>query len=101
MRGRVDELRDLVTRALVQRRGLLGEDVHATVDVGVVLLVVLVEHVDDLARGLRGRGVVEVDELLAVVDHSVQDREVLADRLGVEEARQLCHADAPPFVYAS
>ena len=98
---RVDERGDLVAGALVQRRGLLGEHVHAAVDVGVVLLVVLAERVEHLARLLRGRRVVQVHELLAVVDQAVQDREVLADRLGVEEARQLCHADAPPFVYAS
>ncbi len=42
---RVDESRDLVPGALVQRRGLLGEHVHAAVDVGVVPLVVGVQGV--------------------------------------------------------
>jgi hypothetical protein len=79
--GRVDERGDLVPRALVQRRGLLGEHMHTAVDVGVVPLVVLVQGVQHLARLLRGRRVVQVHELLTVVDRAVQDGEVLADRL--------------------
>ncbi|GAA3069184.1 hypothetical protein GCM10020000_62060 [Streptomyces olivoverticillatus] len=97
--GGVDEGGDLVAGALVERRGLLGEHVHAAVDIGVVPLVVRVEHVEDLARLLGSGRVVQVDELLPVVDHAVQDREVLADRVGVEEARQQYgHAVTPPFV---
>ena len=47
----------------VEGRGLLGQAVDTAVDVGVVLLVVLVEGVQHLPRFLGGRGVVEVDEL--------------------------------------
>ena len=52
-------------------------------DVGVVVLVVVVDRLDHRARPLAGRGVVEIHERLAV-DLLVQDREVAADALDVE-----------------
>jgi len=82
--GRADERGDLVARALVQRGGLLRERVDAAVHVGVVLLVVLDERVEHLARLLRGRRVVQVHQRLVAMHQPRQDREVLADRLDVE-----------------
>ena len=55
-------------------------------DVGVVVLVVAAQGVDDRARLLRGGRVVEVDQRLAV-DLLLQDREVVADAAHVERGR--------------
>ncbi len=74
----VDEAAGLHARGLVGGRRLFGERVQAAVDVGVVVLVVVHERVDHLARLLRGRGVVEVHERLAV-HLPVEDGEVFAD----------------------
>jgi hypothetical protein len=52
------------------------------VDIGVVLLVVIGNGLDDLFRLLRGGGVVEVDEGVAVY-FSFQDWEVSANFVGV------------------
>ena len=52
-------------------------------DVGVVVLVVVHERVDDLARLLRGRGVVQVHERLAV-HLALEDGEVFADGFDVK-----------------
>src|SRR4051812_24319115 len=60
-------------------------------DVGVVLLVVLVEGVQHLPRFLRGRGVVEVDELL-FAHPTIQDRKVSAHFPCV------IHFSAPPAI---
>src|SRR5687768_4244178 len=61
----------------VEGRGLLGQAVNTAVDVGVVLLVVLVEGVQYLPRFLGGRGVVEVDEL-HFAHPTIQDGKVSA-----------------------
>ena len=66
-------------RPLVGRRGALAEQVHAAVDVGVVLRVEARDRVDDRLRLLRGRRVVEIDERLAV-HLLLQDREVARAR---------------------
>ena len=73
--GGVDEPGGLGPGRLVGGGGLLGEGVHAPVDVGVVLLVVLVEGVEHGPGLLGGGGRVEVHEPLAV-DPAVEDREV-------------------------
>ena len=73
---RVDVVTDPVARRLELSRGGGAQPVHAAVDVGVVLLVEAPDGVDDRARFLRRRGVVQIDERLAP-DQAVQDREVL------------------------
>src|SRR5829696_1649752 len=63
--------------AFVEGRGLLGQAVDTAVDVGVVLLVVVVEGVQHLPRFLGGRGVVEVDKL-HFAHPTIQDGKVCA-----------------------
>src|SRR5829696_7957783 len=67
----------LLAGAFVEGRGLLGQTVDTAVDVGVVLLVVLVEGVQHLPRFLGGRGVVEVDKLL-FAHPTIQDGKISA-----------------------
>ena len=55
--------------------GVLGEKMHAAMNIGVVALVVAGDRVDHRLRLLRGRGVVQIDQRLAV--HLLpQDREI-------------------------
>src|SRR5215216_2283925 len=61
----------------VEGGGLLGQAVDTAVDVGVVLLVVVVEGVQHLPRFLGGSGVVEVDEL-HFAHPTIQDGKVSA-----------------------
>ena len=71
--------------ALVRLGRLFGERVQPAVDVGVVVLVVVHERLDHLARLLGRRGVVEVHQRLAM-HLALQDREVAADRGNVERS---------------
>src|SRR5687768_17433105 len=77
--------------AFVEGRGLLGQAVDTAVDVGVVLLVVLVEGVQHLPRFLGGRGVVEVDELL-FAHPTIQDGKVSA------HLPYVIHFSSPPAI---
>ena len=77
-RGRVDEFGELLAGAFVLARGALGEGVDAAMDVRVVALVIIVQRLDDDARLLRGGGVVEINQRLAV-DLLPQDRKVVTD----------------------
>src|SRR5215204_720690 len=80
--ARVDEAAHLLARALVSRGGALAQVVDAAVDVRVLLAQVLRAPLDDDARHLRRRRVVEVDERLAV--HGLaQHREVFADAFDI------------------
>ena len=90
---RVQELLHLVAGLLVGARRPLAQQVHAAMDVGVVLGVAAHHRVDDGLRLLRRGGVVEIDERLAV-DLLVQDGEVLPDSLDVEGRR-----DAAPCAW--
>src|SRR5690606_12151019 len=76
--GRLDEAPHLRARVLVRGRRFLRQLVEAAVDVRVVALVVGDQRVDDLARLLRRRRVVEVGERLAV-HLALEDGEVFAD----------------------
>ena len=76
--GRMDESGRALAHRLIGRRRLLGKRVQPAVDVGVVAAVVVDERVDDLARLLRRRRVVEIDEGF-VVNLAVQDRKILSD----------------------
>src|SRR5829696_9511871 len=75
----------------VEGRGLLGKAVDTAMDVGVVLLVVLVERVQYLPRFLGGRGVVKVDELL-FAHPTIQDGKVSA------HFPYVIHFSAPPAI---
>ena len=60
--------------------------------IGVVVLVVVPERIDHRPRLLRRRGVIEIDQRLAV-HLLVEDREVLADRIPIEgAARDFVHS---------
>ena len=63
---RVEELLHLFARLLVRARRALAQKMHAAMDIGVVLGVAPHHRVDDRLRLLRGGGVVEIDERLAV-----------------------------------
>src|SRR6185436_4484536 len=62
--------------------GFLAQRVNATVDVGVRVLLVAIDRVDDLLRALGRGGAVEVHELVPM-HLARQDREVSADALDV------------------
>jgi hypothetical protein len=82
---------------------------HGARDVGVVLAVVLGEHVEHLLRLLRRVGAVEVDQRTVVGEPTRQDREVgphLVDvvrRRGVEGpgGRGRAHSEAAALTYLS
>ena len=95
---RADETGELRASALVELGGLLGEQVDASVGVRVVPFVELALGIDDLARLLRRRGRVQVDER-PVADRPRQDREVRADAFDVESRRSPLrhrHGVSPP-----
>ena len=61
---------------LVGFRRLFAQGMHAAVDVGIVIAIVFVQRLDDLARLLRGGGIVQVHQGLAA--HGLlQDGKVL------------------------
>jgi len=59
-------------------RGAAAERMNAPMHIGIVALVVLAQGLKDRAGFLRGRGVVKINQRLAV-DLLVEDREVVAD----------------------
>ena len=75
--GRVDEAAHHFTRMLVGIRGAGGQGVGRAVDVGVFVFVEMRDALDHLARLVRGGGVVQPDQLLAV-DALLQDGKVAA-----------------------
>src|SRR5262249_19751806 len=83
----VEEALHLLAGLVVLLGGQRAEEVDGPVDVGVVQLIVAAGRVDYRLRLLRGGGVVEVDQRLAV-GLAVEDREVVADLLQVEQRRQ-------------
>ena len=64
--GGVNVSADALAGGLHHRRGLLGYGEDATVDVGLVLIVHIVDGLDHATRGLGCGGIVEVDERTAV-----------------------------------
>ena len=74
-RAGVDELAHGLAAGLVQLRGLLGEEVHAAVHVGVGVVVFVGDGLHHLAGLLGGGAVVQVDQGLAV-DGAAQDGEI-------------------------
>ncbi len=84
--ARVEKSLDLGARLFVGFGGALAQLMHAAVDVGAIHFVELDDGVDDGARLLRGGGVIEINERLAV-DGLLEDGEILADLLNVESGR--------------
>src|SRR5207249_3086382 len=82
----VDELLHLEPGALVSLRGPLAQHVDAAMHVGVVVLVVVPQLVQDGARLLRGGGVIEIDEPFSV-DRLAEDRKLLAQPFDLQAAR--------------
>ena len=78
----VDELAHGLAAGLMQFRGLLGEEVHAAVHVGVGVVILVGDGLDHTAGFLRRGAVVQVDQGLAV-DGAAQDGEVGAYLLDV------------------
>ena len=68
---------DALARRLVEVGGLLGEEMHAAVDVGVDGIILVRDGLDHGPRLLGGGGVVEVDER-PPVDFAAEDGKVAA-----------------------
>jgi hypothetical protein len=77
-RRRAEIAGDLRARGLVSLGGARAQLVQAAVDVGVVVLVVAAQRIENGARFLRRRGVVEINERVPV-NLLVEDRELGAD----------------------
>ncbi len=89
--GRADEVAHLFARALEGPRGPLGQLVGGAMNVRIVAAVEDGSRVDDALRLLRGRGVVEPDERLAV-HLLVQRREILPDRVDIKAGKARAEA---------
>ena len=74
----VDELGGARPRGLEGGGGAIAQFVNAAMDIGVVVLVVMAQGIEHRARLLRGGGVVEVDQGLAV-HLLIEDRKVGPD----------------------
>ena len=81
----IDEGPCRLARALIGLRRLVGEEMQATMDVGVFARIGLGQPVEHGLRLLRRGGVVEIDERLAVNLHR-QRREIGADLIDVVAA---------------
>ena len=68
-------LRDSLAGFVVARGGLHAEEMHASMDVGIVLTIEIGNRVNDHVRLLSRGGIVEIDERLSV-HLSTEDREV-------------------------
>ena len=80
---RIDESANHIASAFVGVRRALTQGVHATVDVGVVVFVIVADRLDHLAGALAGGGVVQIHERFAI-DPLIEDGEVATDRFDVE-----------------
>ena len=81
--ARVDESLHLLARAFVGRRRLLAEVVNAAMNVGMFVFEIDAAAIDYHLRHLRRRGVVEIDERLAV-NGLAQHGKILANALDVK-----------------
>jgi len=91
----IEELLHGLARALVGLGCFVGEIMQATVYVGVLLGIGLVDAVEHRLRLLRRGRVVEIDQRLAVDLHR-QRREVRADAVDVEGSVGHCRVHAQP-----
>ena len=65
-RGRSDEVSDTTARSFVVLGRDLAEVVHTTMDVGIGRIIGLLDGLNDAARLLSGRSIVEVNEGLTI-----------------------------------
>ena len=93
--GSVDERTHLLAGGLELVRGLLGDEVDATMHIGVDRAVVGVHRVEHGGRLLRGGGRIEIDDG-SVVDRASEKGEVGPDGGHVEGSGQR-HASYPSF----
>ncbi len=74
----VHESLDLLARALISVRGFHAEIMHSAMDIGMFVFKVLHPALDHHLGDLRRRGIVEIDERVAV--HGLAEhRKILAD----------------------
>ncbi len=78
-----DELLHLDASFLVKLRGPFAERMNAAMHVGVIVFVIVPKRLDHRPRLLRRRGIVEIDERLAV-HLLMQDRKIGADAFDIE-----------------
>ena len=76
----VQEAAHRLARCLVQLGGLLGEEVHAAVHVGIDGVVFVGNGIDHATGLLRGGSVIQIDER-AAIDRAAQDGKVFPDFL--------------------
>jgi hypothetical protein len=81
--GRVDEFRGAMAGGFEGGSGAVAQFVNAAVNVGIVLLVVIAQRIENGPRFLRGGGVIEVDQRIPV-DLLVQNRKILALRFPID-----------------
>ena len=86
-RAGVDEAANFVAGGFVGVGGAGSEFVRGAVNVGIFVRVEIAQAVDHALRLLRGGGVVEPDQRLAV-DALLQDRKIAANGLHVERLRR-------------
>ena len=96
---RVEERPHLLARALVAFGRRIGEVMQAAMHVGVFRRIGLLDAVEHRLRLLRRRGVVEIDQRLAIDLHG-EDREILADAIDVvgAVADRRMHRQLPRFL---
>ena len=87
MLARIDEASHLDARAFVFVGGALAQRMDAAMDVGVDVRVVALQRIDHRLRLLRGGGIVEIDQRLAV-HRLAQDGKILAPAGDIA-----CHCD--------
>ena len=95
LRRGVEEGRHLLARALVAFGRLVGEIMQPAMHVGVLRGVSLIEPVEHGLRLLRGSGVVEIDQRLAV-NLRRQDRKIRPDAVHVVGAVPHCRMHSLP-----
>ena len=97
--ARIDEAPDVFASAFEGVSCALTQRMNAAMHVRVIVLVVVRYRIDDRARALARRGVVEIDERLAV-DLLRQNRKVAPNRGGIEAERrwgvEVCAHGEPP-----
>src|SRR5205807_3287727 len=86
-RARIDETPHALPRALVRLGSRLTQRVHAAMDIGVTVGLIVFDGPQHRQRALSGGAAVEVYQGAAVNDPA-QDREIGAHALGVERRRR-------------
>ena len=71
----IQETANRLARSLVQLGGLLREEMHATMHVGIYVIVLLRHRLNDLPRLLCRSGIIEIDEGVLAVEDLVENGE--------------------------